>query len=367
MSDFFKLQEIDKKLHEITARITFMNLNPINLEAEQEQVKKDPDYNPQFKYSPLAFDPDKMLENLDEIDRHDSPLGWELELKKRNFQDKAEMFANRGEKKFSIYSKKAYGMPTNATLKKAAEFLTLESDKEEKTISAKKALHIINSEFIHYGFPYTLAERKMSATASVLASQRKLYLKEGYYLSPNYVKRLIVHEIGTHVLRAENGRNQPFRIFMQGFPNYLVTEEGLAAYNEERFGLLLKENLKNYAARAIAVKMAQEGSFSKVYNHLRNFFSDSWSFRLAARVKRGLIDTSKPGGVTRDYSYIEGYLKVKEYFAKAEEEKRYAEALRTLYVGKIGIEQIHVLKDVPGLVPPKYLPKNQTFKSLLSF
>ncbi|HII72402.1 TPA: DUF1704 domain-containing protein [Candidatus Woesearchaeota archaeon] len=367
MSGFFRLKKIDAQLHEITGRISFMHINPINLYDEQEKVLADPDYNPQFRYSELPFDPDKVQEALDAIDQNDSVLGEILEHKRRIALDKIDMLANRGNRKFSIYSRKAYGLPSDTTLKKAAELLLLDSDKEDKTVMSKNALHVLKSELIHYGFDYHIAEKEMSATASVLVSTKKMFLKKDYPLSPNYVKRLIVHEIGTHVLRAENGREQPFKIFMHGFPNYLVTEEGLAVYNEERFGLMLNENLRNYAARAMAVKMAQTGSFASVYNHLRQFFGDQWAFRLASRVKRGLEDTEKPGGATRDYAYIEGYLKVKGFLASAEPAKNNNGPLKQLYYGKIGLEHVDKLKEIPGLVQPKFLPKNQTFKSLLSF
>ncbi|MFC1722508.1 tyrosine/phenylalanine carboxypeptidase domain-containing protein [Nanoarchaeota archaeon] len=362
MSEFFKLQDIDRKLHDWTTRISYLTINPTNLNVEQEKVMKDGDYNPQFEYAPLLFDPDKMREELDAINEHESVLGEVFNAKRNEFLDKIDMLVNRGNKRFSIYSKKAYGFPSESTLRKAAEMLNLESDKEEKTITAKKALGIIGSELIHYGFRYELSEKEMSATASVLATSRKLFLRQGYMFSPNYVKRIIIHEIGTHVLRAENGRLQPFMLFVQGFPNYLVTEEGLAVWNEEKFGLLSKETLRNYAARALAVRMAKTESFAKIYNHLRQYFSDSWAFRLTARVKRGLGDTAQPGGATRDYSYLEGYMKVKEYLKEDTKEK-----MMKMYTGKVSLEYVDKVFDMHGIKPPRYLPENQSFKNLLSF
>ena len=364
MSDFFKLQEIDTKIHEFTSKISSINFNPTNLVEEYEKVKNDSDYNPQFNYPELTFNPEKAREFMHDIDQHESVLGDILEQKRRLTLDKIDMFANRGNNKFSIYSKKAYGMPAESTLKKASEFLNLDSDKEEKTISSAKALKILRAELVHRGFNYEFAEREMSATASIQASSRRLFLKKGFMLSPNYVKRLVIHEIGTHALRAENGRLQPFKIFMQGFPNYLLTEEGLAVWNEERFGLLLKENLKNYAARAVAVKMAQSSPFNEVFNYLKGLFGESWAFRLTARVKRGLIDTEKPGGATRDFTYLEGYLKVKKHFEDAENINA---ELKRFYVGKITLEHLDLISEIPGVLPPKYLPKNTSFKSLNSF
>jgi len=366
MSDFFKLKEIDRKMYELTSKVSYVTFNPINLQEEQGKVLADPDYDPQFQYAQLPFDPIQVQESLANLDMHDSSFGKILEMKRNESIDKIEMVANTGNRKFSIYSKKAYGLPSEKTLRKAAEFLNLESDKEERTIPAKKALHMINSEMLHFGFDYKMGVREMSATASVLATSRVFWLRKGFMFSPNYVKRLLIHEIGTHVLRSENGREQPFKMFVQGFPNYLPTEEGLAVWNEERFGLLLKENLRNYAARVVAVKMAQTSSFSKVYNHMRQYFSDKWAYRLTARVKRGLIDTSQPGGATRDYSYLEGYLKVKK-FLDTEEHSLRLERLKTLYMGKMSLECFDLVKDIPGLMPAKHLPKNQSFKNLLSF
>jgi uncharacterized protein (TIGR02421 family) len=360
MNDFFKLKKIDTELHKIINPLSFFEINPVNLNSEKEKVLADPDYNPVFEYPKLNYNPLKFQEQLHAIDEDDSVLGDLLNKKRNQFIDWCEMLQNRGNPKFSIFAKKIYGLPSKSVLERAANFLSLESEKEPKTIKSKQAANMIQAEINHYGFDYEVNVKTMSASAMVLVSKRKIFVRDDFTFSENFVKRLITHEIGTHVLRAENGKEQPFMIFFHGLPNYLTTEEGLAVVNEERFGLLNNEELKNYAARAIAVKMSMNESFSKIYNYLLEFFKPATAFRLTTRAKRGIADTSKPGGCPKDYVYIDGYLKVKEFLDNGG-------SINQLYVGKVTIKDLPLLKEIPGLNHPKYLPKNQTFKSLLSF
>ncbi|MBW2965116.1 flavohemoglobin expression-modulating QEGLA motif protein [Candidatus Woesearchaeota archaeon] len=360
MSDFFRLKKIDYELQKVINPVSFFDVNPLNLDSEKEIVLKDPDYNPYFIYSTTPFDFEQVQKQLASIDEHESALGELLNDKRNLFIDKCEMLKSRGSDKFTVFSKKVYGLPSRAVLDRAVSFLSLESENEEKVISSRKAVNMIQAEVRHQGFDYEVSSRQMSASAMVLVSKKRIYVKDNSMFSENYVRRLMIHEIGTHVLRAENGKDQPFMIFFHGFPNYLSTEEGLAVVNEERFGLLNNENLKNYAARAIAVKMAMSKSFSEIYNYLRQFFPDSTAFKITARAKRGLADTSRPGGCTKDYVYISGYMKVKKYLDNGG-------SLDALYAGKVGVEHIDRIKGVQNLSRPRFLPKNQTFKSLLSF
>ena len=346
-------------MHAITRKITFLAINPINIDEEKEKVMKDSDYNPYFKYSSQNYDLDLIEEELNSVEDHESILGDIIKEKKEYFIDKCEMLKAIGTPRFNIFSKKVYGFPQKTTLEKSAEFLSIKSQEEEKTLNSSQTVNRLQAEINHYGFDYSVSERDMSASAAVLVGQKKIFIKNNKTFSENFVKRLTIHEIGTHVLRAENGRRQPFALFISGFPKYLATEEGLAVVNEERFNLLNNANLKNYAGRAIGVKMAHENSFSELYQFLLKYFEPNTAFRLTLRVKRGICDTSKKGGCTKDYVYIEGYFRVKEFLK--------TNSINKLYWGKIGLEHVDLIKDIPGLNPPKFLPKNQTFKNLFSF
>lgn len=360
MDDFFRLKGIDFNLQKIINPVTFFDVNPMNIDQEKALVMNDPDYDPFFIYGSPRFDFDEVQQQLHAVEDHDSPLGELLGQKRDVYIDKCEMLRNRGNPKFTVFAKKVYGLPTMDVLEKAIGFLSMESEKEEKNIPSGKAVNMLQAELNHYGFDYKVSEKNMSASAMVLVAKRKIFIRDRFSFSDNFVKRLIIHEIGTHVLRAENGRNQPFMVFFHGLPNYLATEEGLAVINEERFGLLNNENLKNYAARAIAVRMAMNKSFSQIYNYMLEFFPPNTAFRIALRAKRGIADTSRPGGCPKDFVYIDGYFKVKNFLDKGGD-------LNSLYVGKVGVEHLDAIDEIATLNPPKHLPKNQTFKSLLSF
>lgn len=360
MGEFFRLKGIDMHLQRVINPVSFFDINPSNIDEERERVLRDHDHNPLFTYPEVEFDFDDIQQRLHEIDEHDSPMGALLNEKRNLFIDKCEMLNNRGTPKFSVFARKVYGLPSRDVLDKAVSFFSLDSEKEPKVLSSRQAAGMLQAEINHYGFPYEVGERVMSSSAMVLVAKRRIFVRKGFSFSDNFVRRLITHEIGTHVLRAENGREQPFMMFFHGFPDYLKTEEGLAVVNEERFGLLNNDNMKNYAARAMAVKMAMTKSFSKIFNYLLEFFSPRTAFKIALRAKRGIADTSKPGGCPKDYVYIDGYLKVKEYLESGG-------SIRELYYGKVDIGHLHMIEEIPGINPPKYLPKNQTFKSLLSF
>lgn len=369
MNDFFLLKKIDTELHNVLRPVSFFEVNPINIEIEKQKVLKDPDYDPVFQYSEMKTNLDKVEENLHAIDEDDSMMGVLLNDKRNLYIDKSEMLKHRGTKKFSIFARKVYGLPSKNILEQSAAFLNITSQVENRDIDSATAVNMLQAEINHYGFDYNVLRREMSASAFVNVSRRKIFLKINQNFSHKYIRRLTVHEIGTHVLRAENGKMQPFNLFTHGFPNYLATEEGLAVINEERFGFLDNYALKRYAARAIAVRMAQTESFSKIYNYMTEFFSPAAAFKLALRAKRGIEDTSRPGGCPKDYVYIKGYLELKEFIKKNTESGKltHEDIIKLLYHGKVDLQSLEKLPFIPGLAKPKFLPKNQSFKSLLSF
>jgi uncharacterized protein (TIGR02421 family) len=360
MSDFFRLKKSDAQLQAAIDKVAFFDINPLNLVFERELVLKNQDYDPFFIYPDNGFDFENVQAELSAVDAPESLLGTIINRKRDLFIDKCEMLKNRGSKKFGVFSRKVYGIPSKRVLEHAASLLPLEPVEEKSDIPSSKAVSMIQAEMNHYGFDYSVVAKRINSGAMVLPVRKKVLVRSDFLFSEKFVKRLVAHEIGTHVLRAENGREQPFSIFFHGFPDFLSTEEGLAVYNEERFGLLNNDNLRDYAARSVAVQMCLSSSFSGIYKYLLGLFPEPTAFRIATRVKRGLADTSKPGGCTKDYVYIDGYLKVRGYMENGG-------SLSSLYYGKLGIEHLPVLQDIQGLSRPRHLPRNQSFKSLLSF
>ena len=94
-----------------------------------------------------------------------------------------------------------------------------------------------------------LSEKKLSrwkirvlenATVDMQINKKNsIFLNKKAKISVNRLKALIAHEIATHIFRLENGRLQKYKIFEQGTASYLLTEEGLAIYNQNKFQIHL--------------------------------------------------------------------------------------------------------------------------------
>ncbi len=345
-----KLKKIDKDISLLNKKLSFFAINPTNLEQEKEKFFKDNTYNPQFKYSKYRQDLKKIKKSLRKNKPGNSTLGRLLAKKRNNLIIMSDILKNRGiDKNFTKFSLKLYGKPDKELVKAAKKYLRLKTPRKRNTLTSKQVIKQMKKAFVKYGFEWDIIEKEMVSKAAVNASKRKVMVRKDTKFPKDIVKRLIVHEIGTHVMRIENGRRQPFRIFSDGFPDYLMTEEGLAVVNEELNDCLDNRTLKAYAGRVIAIDKSLKCSFRETYNHLRKYFSKPLAFRLTARAKRGLTDTSLKGACTKDIAYLKGYLEIKKYLKKGGQ-------LDKLYYGKIGIQHSNVVEKIPGVIHPYYLP-----------
>jgi len=89
------------------------------------------------------------------------------------------------------------------------------------------------------------------------------------------MRAVIAHEIEGHYLRKINGRKQKFSLFASGTAGYIVTEEGLAIYNQSRF--LTKKDQKYYSIfeRYYFLDIALKNSYKDmVQKHLEYYNND---------------------------------------------------------------------------------------------
>lgn len=202
-----------------------------------------------------------------------------------------------------------------------------------------------------------LAFEPMSASMSVNRLDKWLKIRKGDTYSRVDLRRLIVHEIGVHIVRYENGRRQPIRLFANGFPGYISTEEGLAVYSEAKAGLLETETLRKYAGRVIAANQSLSKPFSEVFCTLTQYVAPETAFNIATRAKRGFRDTSRPGAHVKDLVYLQGYLAITTHLEKQPDD--YA----LLFSGKFGLQQLDLVRELfeqEVLLPPRWLPSQLT-------
>jgi len=343
------MKSADDILEKYFSIISAFSIDPVNEHKERRKLEKG--YNPQFSYDVQYSKAKKHVRELKKLNTGAGVLGKAFREQKERYIKRLQLFASLGdEKNFTKCSLKVFGRPSPSLIARAKRLVKLPHDrKREKKISTKEVVGQIRFAFYRYGVNWRVAEKQMIASAAVNVSKKELYIKKNTRFSEQFLKRLIIHEIGTHILRAENGALQPYKIFAYGFPDFLPTEEGLAVVNEELNGVLSNNTLRVYAGRVLAINKALKSSFWDTYNYLLKYFEKDSAWRLAVRAKRGLSDTSKPGAYTKDYLYLKGYYDIKEYMHNGGDVSK-------LYYGRIGLNELSLIDKLPELHHPDFLP-----------
>jgi len=339
-------------------------INPKNIEEEKrtflEAYYKAEIYNPVFTYKTLPKEVDEKMLQLDALcqvfKQSKHPLAEYYVLLIIQTLKSLEAFQSRdtNAEHFNSWLSALYDAPS-ATLAQYAKHMleTVKIHKEEETMSSEELANIFTHALEERGFKgWKIVVEEMPARMSINQMDKMVKINKNATFSSSEVERLKVHEINTHILRAENAKKQPYLLFQYGFPAYLKTEEGLAILSEEKHGLLSEYDRQKYALRVLACGYALEHSFYEVFVYLHRYLDADDAFSMTLRVKRGMTDTAKKGGYTKDQVYLDGYLMLKE------------EPLSTiskLYYGKIGLENVKVLDSLEHLenvlVYPEWVKK----------
>jgi len=238
---------------------------------------------------------------------------------------------------------KQYGLPRQP-------FLSLAQEIVDRAFSSRNYQDLVMSEgkqvtrrqveakTITFLEMHGLAQRfKMSMSESYVArtsiSADTIKLRLPIEFRKESLLGMLYHEVGTHALRRVNYERQPWYRSKNkyGFRPYLKTEEGLAVMHS-----LLAYSLKlayKPALLYLTCQLAQRASFAQVYSFLMGYYANpEHSWRTAVRHKRGLVDTSQPGGYTKDLIYFEGLVEVWHWL------KNHHFKLDDLYLGKLAYQ-----------------------------
>ncbi|MBW2998913.1 DUF1704 domain-containing protein [Candidatus Woesearchaeota archaeon] len=348
-----ELLNADKIFQEASSNLSFSKVNPINEPYVRRRFLSNKVKNPELKYEPpikglLDLRRKVSSINIDEKNALDTLM---IE-KQHDIIRKIDLLNSIGCFDFTERSVKLYGTPDKRLVNKAYDIL---NEKVKKTkpvkISSKESVKFIKNNIKSFGLKYKVLKKDLVTSCLIHTDKKEFLLKKHHRYSKKFLNRLVVHEIGTHTFRYENGALQKLNIFKNGLSNYLETEEGLAAYNEERFGLLTKTNFRNYAGRVISVHTAQENGFYKTFRELKRYFQKKTAFQLTLRSKRGIANTEFAGGYTKDLVYLKGYFQVKNFIKKGGK-------LKDLYYGKINCNDLKYIKKIklkkPELLPDKF-------------
>lgn len=365
------LQEIEAKWEKIEHSYRLSPYNaPMNRTEEQQRVMKGYAngriYNPQFIYtSPPEFPIREINAFIRELRPENHPIEQLYEEKAHNALLEIKAVKTHSPAVITRGTCLEYGLPDHSLLDEAHIILEGATELEEPTatspalISAEEAAiqmqDILERAEIH-GWK-AVAYAPMNADASVNRLDKELRLRQEAKFSSATLRRLLMHEIGVHILRYVNGDRQKIQLFKTGFPGYLATEEGLAVYWEEKAGLLETKTLRKYAGRVVAAHLALSNSFWDVFNALVPLLGADMAFNITVRAKRGFTDTSQPGTHTKDIVYLQGYLQIKKYLREDLDD------LSLLFTGKIGLQHIPLVQSLiekdwvhlPDLLPQDIL------------
>jgi hypothetical protein len=328
-------------------------LDPLNSDEEKRKVERDPQYNPRYVYAPQQIESLSRLKGeLEALEIRPVGLGIFFHQAKDYLCARLTMRLNLGD--HPIWQRTIYPMPPERIVAVARRILGAprrQAQEMVKPFQTDEQVRLLRARLKQYGLDdwKVVVKEGISAT-NTDPSNRLINVRGGLRYTMDELKRMVVHEVDTHVLRAANGYSQLYRIFAVGaVPSYLMTEEGLAVVNEERMGYIDEPRTRLFAGRLLAAVKAATGSFAEVYREQREYgFDHDTAYLTAKRVKRGLGDTAAPGGYIKEQAYLWGRLMIEEYVVSGGD-------LSRLYVGKVAFEHLALLPEL-GLRPPRYIP-----------
>ncbi len=362
----FEKKKKKMTLKEVTALLEQLRLptalvfTPLNLQAEKKKFFSSDTYEPYFKYRIVKNNNAEILDKLSkvevisDVDPRISKFYTDLVASKK--EANALMHAVGNNQKVTEISKERFGMPSEILFRNSARVLrgvvknyhlAKNEGKAKELLGYKEIVRVFDGVFEELGLDGWEVYRSINIPKNgikVGVKRKQVLVNEKIEKSKFRLRKSIVHEVGTHVLRSVNGINSGFTALGNAnLEAYLDVEEGLATWNENEMGLLTESGLKKKAALVYAIKIGEDLSFRQLYNVLLGFFPKYAAFDLTYRVKRGLADTAKPGIYTKDIVYFRGYRRV---LKKLESDKS---LYSLLYSGKIDFKQCNWVRE--GLLP----------------
>lgn len=273
------------------------DLIPLNLQEEKTKFFGDQTYNPQFDYS-------------------------------REFTD-VEM--------------SKYGLPHDKFYEHSRLMISkygLSESNSENPLSPAIATNQLFILISKLGLPKLSAHFESELNSQIMFDEDGLRFRTPIKYSAKSLRNKLNHEIQTHFLRRYNQQLQTWDLDCENRSprEFRLTEEGLANLHSyiERPDQIFKKTYLNYFASYLAQKV----SFSELYSELIKIgCTQILAWNLTVKQKRGLNDTSQPGGFSKNHIYFEGLVKVWQWIVTGGNPK-------LLYAGRVSIEEIHKIEKL---------------------
>lgn len=354
--------EVDGLLDEASESFEFLlQLTPVNGEQAWRQfVRSKHQRRPALHYRPLPVEPVVLKRQLFKapVERIEDPaLALIFRQKLNEIDRQITMLEDRNSERFLHESIQLFGAVEDDLHDLAIDLLEripARSREGSKATAcgadafAARAREEI--EFLRGQHPEIQAGVQVrSDVTGLLVSRGNLLVSAHSQIPAARVEALVQHEVGTHVLTYHNGRAQRFRLLASGLAGYDSLQEGLAVLAEYLVGGLNAPRLRLLAGRVVAARCLVDGaSFVDTFRvlHHEHGFAGRIAFTITVR-------THRSGGLTKDAVYLRGLRQILEYLARGGE-------LAPLYVGKIAVEHISIIRELTWrgvLLPPPMTPR----------
>ena len=353
---FKKLTALVKKCLKLQSQLILDTkvLTPVNLIEERQKFFDSKTYNPQFHYQKKELDvrEDEISALLDELNQLGLPEDLQTFYEKTivQMQNQLKTMQAIGTKNFAAFSSRLFGLTPEAF----KEYLNLVPDVEFNTRTGRI---LLDASTIQKYFTQVIESYQFDVEVvlddfnpfTVRVGSKRLVVGSKIRRYKNNVLRLVTHEIESHIIRRKSliqMRNPLHRL--APFDQAILYSEGLAVYNEITQKKITKSAMNTYLQRLHSVSKL-ELSFREIYTYLLNFMTPQLAFVMTYRVKRGMTDTSLPGGYEKDAYYLMGYFEVKDFVDKGGDLKNlYAFAVPEL---EILLKKYNLASDKEPLLP----------------
>ena len=235
------LFDIDANLNRLIQRIELLSyVNPLNIEKEKQRFFASKyAIEPEFKYPKIKFNPYKLqrLFFAQRLERIEDDTIRKMYMEVINYySNMIQCIETIGQGKHFYYnSLSVYGTPTEKDVQNAQFILHYADEPEgvdmDKIYSPTEARDYFEDFVQQYGFPLNIKfSTNIAADAMVSNSSQTLVIKKNAKFSKNQLLTLAHHEIGIHLVTTFNGLQQPLKIFSNGMPKNVETQEGLAVF-----------------------------------------------------------------------------------------------------------------------------------------
>lgn len=309
-----KLEQLTKEIVEIkkNLRIGTGSLTPLNYMEEMEKFFKSSAYNPKYVYKKQKLNGTPKKIDILKIKVDQLKLPQDLKDYMLDYlDDQKKLFLTKnsiGKNEFSDHAHALFDWGTDRL-----DLLLSNTPKVKFKLFIKHNMQ--DADIIKERFEKILDNYRIGSFKVKIDSFSPHIINVGYKsISVGSdikrfecnVDRLVVHEIESHVLQTENIKNSTTAL--TELSKYGITNlysEGLAIYNEVITRKITPSAFETYLFRIKAVRLLNK-SFRDIYEILREDLPQQKAFVMTYRVKRGLSDTSNPGGYPKDAAYLLG-------------------------------------------------------------